>query len=205
MKINEAITQLRKEKKRKFSQTLDIIVSLKGIDLRRDSINAVINIPNKIKDKKVCGFLNSKSNIIDVVTKPEFAKFKDKKEMKKLVDSYDFFIASAPLMPLVATTFGKVLGPTGKMPTPQLGLVTQETDTEIKGLLERVSKAIKIRAKEPCIKVGIGNENMPDKEIIENFNSIYDGIVNALPKKKENIKKIMVKLTMTKPIKVEAE
>src|SRR3989338_10350191 len=99
MKINEAITQLRKEKKRKFSQTLDIIVSLKGIDLRRDSINAVINIPNKIKDKKVCGFLNSKSNIIDVVTKPEFAKFKDKKEMKKLVDSYDFFIASAPLMP----------------------------------------------------------------------------------------------------------
>ena len=57
----------------------------------------------------------------------------------------------------------------------------------------------------PCIKVGIGNENMPDKEIIENFNSIYSGIVNALPKKKENIKKIMVKLTMTKPIKVEAE
>ena len=53
--------------------------------------------------------------------------------------------------------------------------------------------------------MGIGNENMPDKEIIENFNSIYSGIVNALPKKKENIKKIMVKLTMTKPIKVEAE
>ena len=35
-------------------------------------------------------------------------------------------------MPVVATTFGRALGPTGKMPSPQLGIVANEDDNSIK-------------------------------------------------------------------------
>lgn len=203
MKLHEAIAELRKNEKRKFDQSIDLIVNLKGIDMKRDSVNGVFEVPHKIKDKKVCAFFNEKSNVVKTITKPEFARFKEKKDLRKLVGQYDFFIASAPLMPLVAATFGKALGPAGKMPSPQLGIVTQENDKIIEDLLKKISKSIKIRGKEPSIKVMIGKENMDDKQVLENIEAAYRGIINLLPNKKENVKSVMIKLTMTKPVKVE--
>ena len=204
MELKQALEQLRKEsKKRNFDQTVDLIVNLKGIDVRKDNINAVINIPHKVKDKKVCGFLTEKNDLIKTITKPEFQKYKDKVALKSLVDEFDFFIAHASLMPSVATTFGKALGPVGKMPSPQLGVITQETSEIIKSLLEKISKSIKIRAKEASIKVGAGKESMKDEEIIENVKAIYDGIVQALPTKRENVKNVQIKFTMSKPKEID--
>ena len=37
-----------------------------------------------------------------------FDKYKEKKDMKKLAVTYDYFIAQATIMPKIATTFGKV-------------------------------------------------------------------------------------------------
>ena len=205
MELKNALEQLRKEsKKRNFDQTVDLIVNLKGIDIRKDNINAVINIPHKVKEKKVCGFLTEKNDLIKTITKPEFQKYKDKAALKSLVDEFDFFIAHASLMPSVATTFGKALGPVGKMPSPQLGVITQETSEIIKSLLEKISKSIKIRAKEASIKVGAGKESMKDEEIIENVKAIYDGIVQALPTKRENVKNVQIKFTMSKPKEIDA-
>ena len=106
-------------------------------------------------------------------------------------------------MQSVATNFGKALGPAGKMPSPQLGVIMQESDNAIKDVLTKISKSIKVRAKEPSIKLSVARESMKDEEIIENIKAVYDGIVNALPTKKENIKSVMIKLTMSKPLKVE--
>ncbi|MCH7568229.1 MAG: hypothetical protein IIA87_02300 [Nanoarchaeota archaeon] len=203
MELKKALEELRKEKKRKFEQTVDLVVNLKGINLRRDNIALVINIPHKVKDKKVCGFLTKKNELVETITKPEFQKYKDKKILKGLVDDFDFFIANASLMPAVATTFGKDLGPAGKMPSPQLGIITQETPEVIKTLLKKISKSIKIRAKETSIKIAAGKENMKDEEIIDNIKAIYNAIVNALPTKKENVKNVLLKFTMSKPIEVD--
>src|SRR3989344_6848836 len=128
--LKEALAELKKERKRKFDQSVDLIINLKGIDMKRDQLNIIVNVPHKIKDKKVCAFLKEKSKVIDTITEPEFIKYKDKKPLKNLVNEYDFFIAIAPLMPKVAAAFGKVLGPAGKMPTPQLGMLNQETEVE---------------------------------------------------------------------------
>jgi large subunit ribosomal protein L1 len=204
MKFEEALKQLRKQKERKFKQSLDVIINLKGLDLRKENISAVITIPHLTKEKKVCGFLDKKSSHVSTITKLEFSKYKDKKALKNLVKDYDFFIASAPLMPSVATTFGKVLGPAGKMPSPQLGILSQETDEAIKSVLEKISKSIKIRVNEASVKVSAGNEGMKDEELSGNFKAIFKGILNTLPKKNENIKNVMIKFTMTKPIKIEA-
>ena len=203
MKLNEALAELRKNEKRKFDQTVEIIVNLKGVDLKREAVNVLINIPHKIKDKKVFGFLNNQSDLVKSISKLDFPKYHDKKLLKRLVKEYDFFIASAPLMPSVATTFGKVLGPAGKMPSPQLGVLMQENDKVIKELVEKISTSIKIRAKEASIKVPVGKESMKDEEILANASAVYKGIENALPTKRDNVRNVLIKLTMSKPVKVE--
>jgi ribosomal protein L1 len=44
---------------------------------------------------------------------------------------------------------------------------------------------------------------MKDEQILANVNAAITGITNMLPNKRENIRSVMVKFTMTKPIKVE--
>src|SRR3972149_2931435 len=95
----KAIEKLRKtDKKRNFDQTIDLIVNLKNFNVKKDSFTAFVQVPNKVKDKKVAGFFEKKSEAIDTVTKEEFPGFKEKKDLKKLVKDYDFFIANAKLM-----------------------------------------------------------------------------------------------------------
>ena len=43
---------------------------------------------------------------------------------------------------------------------------------------------------------------MKDLEIAENVSHAYNTIENALSKKKENIRSVMLKFTMTKPVKI---
>ena len=203
MELKQALAELRKLEKRKFDQVIDLIVNLRGVDLKKDNISAIITIPNKVKDKSVCGFLTKKSELVKTITQPEFIGYKDKKMLKNLVKNYDFFIAAAPLMPSVATTFGKVLGPAGKMPSPQLGILMVENDAKIQAEIDKISKSIKVRAKEASIKVSVGKESMKDEEISANIEAVYNGIVNALPTKKENVKNVIIKLTMSKPLKIE--
>ena len=203
MKLDKALEKLRKDKERKFDQTVDLIVNFKGVDLRKDAVNIVINLPNKIKEKKVAAFFKEKSKLVDTITEPEFKKYGEKTALKNIVKKYDFFIAEAGLMPKVATNFGKVLGPAGKMPSPQLGILGKVGDAEIKEVLDRIEKSLKIRAKEASVKVAVGKQSMKDEEIMENIQKIYEGIVKTLPAKRDNLKNVMVKLTMSKPIKVE--
>lgn len=205
MEVKQALAELRKSEKRKFEQTIDLIINLKGIDMKRDNVSTVVSFPHTIKQKKICGFFTKKNEIVDVIPQNEFQLYKDKKALKKLVKKYDFFVAVAPLMPAVATTFGKVLGPAGKMPTPQLGIVMQENDKAIKEMVERISKSVRIRMKEASIKISVGREGMKDEEIIANIMSAYNVIVAVLPTKKENVKSVLLKFTMSKPIKLEVK
>ena len=200
--ILKALQELRKDKKRKFSQTADIIINLRNFNIKRENINIIANLPHKVKDKKICAFLTKKSEIVDTITKPEFSKYKGK-ELKNLVKKFDFFISVASLMPSVATSFGRDLGPLGKMPSPQLGLLMKEEEKNIKSLMEKINNSVKIRSKEPSIKIAIGKEDMKDEEIIENALSVYKAIFDVLPRKKENLKSVLIKFTMTKPIKIE--
>lgn len=200
--VLKALEELRKEEKRKFSQTVDLIINLRNFDVKKQSVNLFVEIPHKIKEKKVCAFLTKKSSIIDTITKQDFEKYKGK-ELKKLAKGYDFFVSISSLMPSVATSFGKVLGPMGKMPSPQLGMITTEDDKEIKKVTEKINKTLRIKSKEPSLKVAIGKEDMKDEEIAENVLAVYNAVLNTLPRKKENLRSILIKFTMSKPKKVD--
>jgi len=201
----KAIQNLRKiaeEKKRNFDQTVDLIINLRDFDLKKNPLSLIINLKHKVKDKKIAGFLEKKSPIIDTITKNEFDNFKDKVKLKKLIKEYDFFIANAKLMPAVATNFGRVLGPAGKMPNPQLGIVVAENDDAIKQLVERIDSVIKVRPKETSIKIPIGKQSDTDANIAENALTVYNEIFKHLPRKKENLKSVLIKFTMTKPVRL---
>ncbi len=200
--IRQALTELRKSPERKFNQSVDLIINLQKFDVKKEQVNFFVSVPYRVKDKKICAFLEMKSNIVDTITKSEFKKYSDKKELKNLVAKYDFFIGQASLMPLVATTFGRALGPAGKMPSPQLGIIVNADDKVITELKNRINNSIKIRTKEPSIKVSVGRENMKDEELTENIVTIYNAIMKVLTKGKDNIKNLEVKFTMTKPQKI---
>jgi len=200
--LQKSLIELRQEKERKFEQTVDLIINLQKFDIKKNTINLLISVPYKIKEKKIAGFLESKNKNVETITKDEFKKYSDKKELKKLVKKFDFFMAQASLMPKIATSFGRVLGPAGKMPSPQLGIIFNTEDKTINELKTKINNSIKIKTKEASIKLPIGKQSMKDEEIIENILAVYNAVLKAMPKDKENIKNIEVKFTMSKPQKI---
>jgi len=200
--LKKALEELRKEKERKFDQTVDLIVNLQKFDVKKSQLNFIIILPHKIKEKKLAGFLEIKNKNIDTITLEEFKKYTDKKKLKNLVEEYDFFIAQSSLMPKVATTFGRVLGPAGKMPSPQLGIIMDANDKAINDIKNKVNNILKIKVKEASIKVPVGKQSMSNEDLIENIQVIYNSLLKELPRDKENIKNIELKFTMTKPQKL---
>jgi large subunit ribosomal protein L1 len=199
--FEKAIKELRKtEKKRNFDQSVDLIINLKNFDVRRESFNIFINLPHKVKDKKIVGFFEKDSSLIDTIKKDDFVKYKEKKDIKKLVKRYDAFISNAKLMPAVATAFGRVLGPAGKMPSPQLGILPNEDEKVIKLLIAKINSTVRVIVKEPSIKISIGKESLNDEQLVENAVAAYNKILETLPKKNENIRNVKIKLTMDKPV-----
>ncbi len=123
---------------------------------------------------------------------------KNKRLAKKLARDTDFFIAEPKLMPIVAKNLGKFLAPRGKTPRPIIG--------DVKRMIESLRKSVRIRIKDaPVIQCAIGSESMKDEEIEANVIKILKFLEERLPKGKANIKNIVIKLTMGKPVKVEVK
>jgi large subunit ribosomal protein L1 len=201
-KFAEAVRKLREGEKKKFDQTADLIINLKDFDVRKESFNAFIQLPHIIKQKKIFGFLEKETKLINTLTKDKFSRFKDKKEIKNLTREYDSFVANAKLMPAVATTFGRFLGPLGKMPSPQLGILSNEEDSSINEIVNRINCTARIRVKEPSIKFSVGKESLSDQELTANAFTGYNQILKNLPKGKDNVRNVKIKFTMGKTIDV---
>tara|TARA_Y100000034_G_scaffold128058_1_gene181994 strand:- start:108 stop:779 length:672 start_codon:yes stop_codon:yes gene_type:complete len=202
LSIDEALKELRKdENKRKFIQTVDLVVNLHNIDIRKEGLNTFINLPHP-SEKKVAAFLVKRSSAIDTITESDFVKYRDAKEIKGLAKKYDYFIAAAPLMGKIATSFGRVLGPTGKMPSPQAGIIPKESDEAVTAMIEKMKKVVRVKTKERSIKLAIGKEDLSDSDLKENAEAVLSSLEKVLPRGKENIKNAMLKFTMTQSIKI---
>lgn len=208
--IIKALNELRKSKKRNFPQTVDLIITLKDVNLKNpsDNLDFYIPLPAKIlKTKKICAFAgtelveSAKQSCDKVISQPDFNKF-DKKAIKKLAEDFDYFIAQANIMGKVAGAFGRVLGPRGKMPNPKAGCVVPPK-AALGPLYNRLQSTIKISAKKfPVIQLKVGSEEMSDEELAKNIVYFYDQIEHHLPKERHNIKGALIKLTMGKPLKI---
>jgi len=209
MNFKQALEQLRIEsEKRNFDQTLDLIINLKSFDPRRDILNTSVVLPHAPRKKKIAGFLEklNKSDVLSKIFSKEDIEKITLKEMKKIAREYDYFIASAKLMPALAAKFGKALGTIGKMPDPKIGGVLMQEQPEIlENAAKQLEKTAKIKAKEQSLKIPLGKESMANEQLLENIETTFKIILNALPKKEFNVKNVMLKFTMSKPVKVKAD
>ncbi len=63
---------------------------------------------------------------------------------------------------------------------------------------------MRIKVKDsPVISCLVGNEKMKDDEVAENVESILKFLETKLPKGKHNIKEVLLKMTMSQPVKIE--
>ncbi|MBW3022661.1 50S ribosomal protein L1 [Candidatus Woesearchaeota archaeon] len=211
--VLEALKKIRADsKKRNFSQSIDLIINLKDINLKNaeEQVDFFATLHHTTgKKKKICALVGpelqdeAKKVCDKTVFVDEFDMYaKDKKLAKKLASEYDYFIAQANIMPKVAAAFGKVFGPKGKMPNPKAGCVVPPK-ASLKPLYDRLQDTLKISAKtSPLVQCLVGKETLKDEEIADNVIDVYNQLEAKLSKGKNNIKSIFIKFTMGKPERV---
>jgi len=214
MERKEAIQALKtvreNSKKRNFTESIDIIINLKGLNLKKEDekINAYIPLPHfRGKKAKVTALVGqalstkAKDACDNFILEEDF-KSQKKPEIKRLAENTDFFIAQADIMPKVAGAFGRVLGPRGMMPNPKAGCVVPST-ADLKALVERLQKLVKIETKgEQTIKTSVGLASMKDEELIANIMEVYNYVLHHVPQEHNNFKSIIIKSSMGKPVRV---
>ena len=207
--VSRALGELRKTiTKKKFTQSIDLVVRLREVDLKKpeNRINETIALPNPPeKALKICVIASgdlatrAKSAGADMlVGRQEMDNYaKDKKAARKLAQEYDFFIAEAPMMPLVGRALGSFLGPRGKMPTPV------PPNAPIEQIVSNHRKMVRVRMREqPVLQCRIGTETMADDKLVENIQAVESRIEQKLERGFKNIGEILVKGTMSKPVKI---
>jgi large subunit ribosomal protein L1 len=90
------------------------------------------------------------------------------------------------------------------MPNPKAGCVVPPKGANLKALVDKLQKTLKVSAKKvPVIQLRVGTESMEADKVADNIIYIYDQIIHHLPGEKNNIKVVYLKLTMGKPVKLE--
>ena len=212
--VINSIKEARKgTKQRKFRQSFDFIISLRGLDLKKPEhqVDTYISLPfGRGKKPKICALVgpelleNAKKSTDHVVIIDNAGSLK-KNEIKNLARDYDYFIAQANIMPKIATLFGKIFGPRGKMPNPKAGCIVPP-NANLTVLVEKLQKTIRVMAKtSPVVHSCVGIEDMKDEEIADNILVVYNTILKSLPNEKDSIKGLHLKLTMGKPFRIEEE
>ncbi|MFH0955561.1 MAG: hypothetical protein V1777_05640 [Candidatus Micrarchaeota archaeon] len=213
--LQQAIKKCRADsKQRKFRQSVELYVNFKGIDFakaeNRIDVNVTMPFATGKTETKVLVFAKDKEfitqlsgKVAKIITESEIAGI-DKKTAATLATEYDLILAEGPVMLTVGKYLGPVLAPKGKMPQPIMATVAA-----VENALKKVKGAIRITNKKgkfnPMVHALIGHEKMTDDEIAKNAHSVYTALLNALPGKQQNIKSLVVKLTMGKPVKVTDE
>ncbi len=208
--LTEMIKEAKKsEKQRKFKQSLEMIMVFKDIDVKKGfALNEVVQLPKTSSPSTVCVLasgdmgLKAKNAKADrVIDGDELNKLgANKRESRKFINSFDFFLADTKLMPAVGKALGQLLGPRGKMPTPV------PFNAPIESFLERFRTSIRVRSKNSlATSCKIGDESMEDSVLAANAHAVLSAIEKKLPNGDKNIKKVMIKTTMGKLVKQPAQ
>lgn len=208
--VKKALQEARKNsKKRKFTQTFDITINLKELDMKKpeNRIDEELVLPEGLGKNIKVGViaegelaLQSKNVGDIIIKKDELEKLaKNKKDAKKVANEIDFFVAQIDLMPLVGKSLGPILGPRGKMPKPI------PPNAPIKSIVEKLKKTVKIKTKDqPVVKVIAGSEEMDDAKLAINIDAILKFLERKLERGQNNIKSIYIKTTMGKSVRLGA-
>jgi large subunit ribosomal protein L1 len=206
-KLTEAINKALEDKgKRKFKQTLEIIINTRGVDFAKSEnrVNIDIVLPKGKGGKALKACVIAEQQIADqakkagadlVITPDDISSYSDAKNLKDLAENY-FLLAEPKLMAAIAKSLGQYLGKRGKLPRPIVG--------DVKEMINRSKNSIRVATKGkylPVLQAFAGTEEMNPEDLAENAETVYDA-VKAKIGGEGNVKSVYVKLTMGKPVKV---
>ncbi len=198
---------LEKAPERNFTESVEIAVNLKDIDLSKpDSrVDKEILLPNgRGKTIKIGVFgsgdlaLKAKK-VADTVIEPEDLRelADDKTKARNLASEHQFFIAEPPMMPVIGKELGSILGPKGKMPTP----FTPNMDIE--ETVNSLKNTVRVRSRDKrTFHAPIGNTELGPEKIAENIDLVVERIIEDLERGRMNIHSVYVKTTMGPAIRL---
>ena len=197
-KVKEA---LEKAPPRKFSETIELAVNLRDLDMSvpKNRINVEVILPRgrgKLQKIAVIGsgeMVLKARGVADVVIQPDEIESiaDDRRAARKLVATVDYFVAEAPLMPTIGKRLGVFLGPPGKMPRPL------PPGSDPSGLVENLKKTVRVRSRDKnVIHVPVGTSTMSPEDITANILEIMRRIESKTPRGPGNIASVYVKTTM---------
>ncbi|RYR53237.1 hypothetical protein Ahy_A06g028248 isoform B [Arachis hypogaea] len=201
--LREAISQLvanANEKKRKFTETVELQIGLKNYDPQKDKrFSGSVKLPHIPRPKmKIC-MLGDAQHVeeaekigLDWMDVEALKKLnKNKKLVKKLAKKYHAFLASEAVIKQIP----RLLGP-GKFPT----LVTHQESLESK--VNETKAMVKFQLKKVlCMGVAVGNCSMDEKQIFQNVQLSVNFLVSLLKKNWQNVRCLYLKSTMGSAIR----
>jgi large subunit ribosomal protein L1 len=198
-------------KERKFTESLEVVLTLKDVDPKKTdlNVNEIVYLPHPTKRQARICFIGSgdlavraKNAKVDTILDPSQLEnyAGNKKEAKRLVRAYDFFLADTTQMPRVGKILGQFLGPKGKIPTPV------PNNAPIDAMVQRMRTAVRVRGRGSLgVAAKVGDRTLADADLAENILSVVQAVQKKLPNGDRNIKSLMVKTTMGKPAKQAVE
>lgn len=200
------VKEARGGRARKFLQTWDLVINLKGLDLKKPEsrLTTEFQLPDgRGKDIKVAVIADSlapkAAEVADLVIRKEEIDglSKDPKRLKKIIDENHWFFGEMSLMPLIGKTLGQAMGPKGKVPKPL------PPNANIKAFVDGARKTIRIRVTTtPVLHIPVGTDKMSDEQVTNNVNAVINFVKDKLPKGKNNVRSAYIKLTMGPAIKL---
>jgi large subunit ribosomal protein L1 len=206
--INNSLVELRKLiSKRNFLQSIDVIITLKDIDMNKQGkIEDFVRLPSgKTKKAKICALVGNESEAgakaaDKIILSSDFEKWKKPREIKKLARQFDYFIAQADMMPQIAQVFGRYFGPINRMPNPKAGAIVSPK-ANLAPIVEKLRNTATLMAnKAPVFQCSIGYEDQTNEELAANIIKVVNSVEHILPNGKNNLGKVYIKSTMSKKI-----
>ena len=196
----------KKGKQRKFTESIELQITLKNYDPQRDKrFSGTFRLPIIPKaNSSVCVLGNQKhcekaDQIgIDKMTVDDLKKFnKNKKLIKKFAKKYDNFLASASLIKQIPRILGPGLTKAGKFPS-----LLDETEN-LQDKVDTVKATIKFQMKKVmCMSLAVANVTMSTNDIVLNVQLAVNFLVSLLKKNWQNIKVLYIKSTMGPPFQI---
>jgi len=195
-----------KGKKRKFTESIELQITLKNYDPQRDKrFSGTFKLPVIPKvNSSVCVLGNQKHCEkadqlgVDKMTVDDLKKFnKNKKLIKKFAKKYDNFLASGTLIKQIPRILGPGLTKAGKFPS-----LLDENDN-LQEKIDIIKATIKFQMKKVmCMSLAVANVTMNTNEIALNVQLAVNFLVSLLKKNWQNIKVLYIKSTMGPPMQI---
>lgn len=211
--VQKKIEEVRSlSKKRGFVQTFDVIVNLQQMDLKRPDHKIDLGVamecnlkPKKLKIAAIIDHgISGAEDIFDgVIYNDELTSMKgDMEKIRKVTHGYDKFVVQMNVMPAFAQVLGRYLGPMNKMPSPKLGMVVTNK-SDLNETYNKVQSTVHLQTKKNLVlQASVGAESESDELIAKNIAHLYEALSHALPNHAHNIKEIVLKLTMSKGVRL---